>query len=499
MTNGYFENTDPLARGTSARAEAVNAIIDSIEAGFDKLPDELRLKQDRITLGTDTGAANAYVVVLPYPPAAYTVGQRVAFIPANGNTGPSTINVNSLGVKAIKRFDGTDLLIGDIPAGAFVELRYDGTDFRMQIVPLDVTRAQEWASLLDAQVDGIDYSAKEYAIGTTVPAGSAKFHADAASASATAASGSAAAALASENNAAASEANAVQSAADALQSENNAATSESNAADSEQNAANSAASINLPALSGQANNFLRVLANESGYTHVSAGTIVQAGQASLTSVPSGAIAASAVTQHQAALSIAWAQITGTKNADQVGGVALAGLVQTSRTINAGGGLSGGGSLAADRTISHADTSSQGSINNSNGTVIQDVTLDTYGHVSGLASVNLDGRYYTETEVNSLLAGKANSSHTHSATEITSGTLPSARLPTTHNTVGSFAFCYKNSPGVADFGDVISGVNLYTTTAAGGLGTQLSGTWRCMGFSNGADGSPGSITLWQKVS
>ena len=51
----------------------------------------------------------------------------------------------------------------------------------------------------------------------------------------------------------------------------------------------------------------------------------------------------------------------------------------------------------DLTIKHVDTSSQASVNNSNGTVIQDVTLDGYGHVTGLASVNLDGRYYTESE------------------------------------------------------------------------------------------------------
>jgi len=51
----------------------------------------------------------------------------------------------------------------------------------------------------------------------------------------------------------------------------------------------------------------------------------------------------------------------------------------------------------DLTFTHADTSSQASVNNSNGTVIQDVTLDTYGHVTALGSVDLDGRYYTETE------------------------------------------------------------------------------------------------------
>ena len=51
-------------------------------------------------------------------------------------------------------------------------------------------------------------------------------------------------------------------------------------------------------------------------------------------------------------------------------------------------------------FSHTDTSSQASVNNSNGTVIQDVTLDTYGHVTGLTSYNLDDRYYTETEADS---------------------------------------------------------------------------------------------------
>ena len=48
------------------------------------------------------------------------------------------------------------------------------------------------------------------------------------------------------------------------------------------------------------------------------------------------------------------------------------------------------------TVNHADTSSQASVDNSNGTVIQDVTLDTYGHVTGLASVDLDLRYLGKT-------------------------------------------------------------------------------------------------------
>ena len=77
------------------------------------------------------------------------------------------------------------------------------------------------------------------------------------------------------------------------------------------------------------------------------------------------------------------------------------------TVTAGSGLSGGGQLgtanqsgASSVTVSHADTSSQASVDNSNGTVIQDITLDTYGHITGIASTNLDGRYYTESEADS---------------------------------------------------------------------------------------------------
>jgi len=45
-------------------------------------------------------------------------------------------------------------------------------------------------------------------------------------------------------------------------------------------------------------------------------------------------------------------------------------------------------LSGVPTMIHTDTSSQASVNNSGTTVIQDVTLDTYGHVTGLASVTL---------------------------------------------------------------------------------------------------------------
>lgn len=56
-------------------------------------------------------------------------------------------------------------------------------------------------------------------------------------------------------------------------------------------------------------------------------------------------------------------------------------------VTAGSGITGGGT-SGTVTINHADTSSQASVNNSGATVIQDVTVDTYGHVTGLGSKTL---------------------------------------------------------------------------------------------------------------
>jgi len=67
------------------------------------------------------------------------------------------------------------------------------------------------------------------------------------------------------------------------------------------------------------------------------------------------------------------------------------------TVAAGAGISVSGSgVGATATVSHADTSTQASVNNSNGNVIQDITLDTYGHITALGSTNLDTRYVRQT-------------------------------------------------------------------------------------------------------
>lgn len=79
---------------------------------------------------SDTGTANAYAVSLNPAPTVYTTGMMISFMASNANTGVSTININSLGIKTIKKNISSDLAGGDIKAGQVILLVYDGTNFQ---------------------------------------------------------------------------------------------------------------------------------------------------------------------------------------------------------------------------------------------------------------------------------------------------------------------------------------------------------------------------------
>ena len=128
----FYTYGDTLIANTLARAADVKAEFQGIEAGFDMLPEPTEVKLGTVQWGIDSGSANVYVVALPYAPAAYTAGMVVRFKPLADNTGASTVNVNSLGAKAIKRPNGEALNAADIDATSVVELVYDGPHLREQ-------------------------------------------------------------------------------------------------------------------------------------------------------------------------------------------------------------------------------------------------------------------------------------------------------------------------------------------------------------------------------
>lgn len=87
----------------------------------------------------DTGAADAYVITPSPAISAYTTGQIFSFKATNANTTTSTLNVNALGAKTIKRIDGaTNLQAGDIAAGQIITVEYDGTNMQMQSPAVNV-------------------------------------------------------------------------------------------------------------------------------------------------------------------------------------------------------------------------------------------------------------------------------------------------------------------------------------------------------------------------
>lgn len=73
---------------------------------------------------------NTVTATLSPAPASYITGMQVVIVPANDNTASATLNLNSLGAKTVKKFDGaTNLAAGDLQAGQPAVLVYDGTNF----------------------------------------------------------------------------------------------------------------------------------------------------------------------------------------------------------------------------------------------------------------------------------------------------------------------------------------------------------------------------------
>lgn len=143
------------------------------------------------------------------------------------------------------------------------------------------------------------------------------------------------------------------------------------------------------------------------------------------------------------------------------------------------------------TVNHADTSSQGSVNNSGATVIQDVTLDTYGHVTALGSATLtaatvgapstdgtgaSGTWAIDITGNAATATSATTATNATNAAVTTSTANSAfKIPfanTTASTTGNYGllqdstatFTYNPSTNTLSVGTVSGALSGNATTA-----------------------------------
>jgi len=80
---------------------------------------------------TSVAGTNTITGSAPITPAAYAAGQVFRFVAFGANTAAATINVNSLGAKAITKAGTVALAGGEIVAGAITEVVYDGTQFQL--------------------------------------------------------------------------------------------------------------------------------------------------------------------------------------------------------------------------------------------------------------------------------------------------------------------------------------------------------------------------------
>lgn len=236
--------------------------------------------------------------------------------------------------------------------------------------------------------------------------------------------------------------------------------------------------------------------------------------------------------------------------------ALAGKADKTTTVSAGSGLTGGGDLSANRTISHANTSSVANVNNSGNTFIQDLTFDTYGHVtaatsgtvslptvnnntitvsggsgltgSGAFTVNQNSNQtITISHADTSSQANVNNSGVNfiqdisvdtygHVTSIGTASIASAIAGISYGAVGSYVFAGRYLSGSHTFtqGSTYSGSALKPAGAgvaadtmsdganssgypAGG-GSALSGTWRAMGRQYRAS-SGTAVTLFLRIS
>jgi hypothetical protein len=89
--------------------------------------------QQLLTLfgGIDTGAANTYLLTFSAPYTGYVNGTVVYWIPANNNSGASTLNINGYGVIPITNPNGSTLGANQIVSGTIVETIYYNGAFQL--------------------------------------------------------------------------------------------------------------------------------------------------------------------------------------------------------------------------------------------------------------------------------------------------------------------------------------------------------------------------------
>lgn len=128
VTAGSNNAASPNGMSEGAAPSTLN---DSWREGIARLK---RWYVDTNCTTSSAGSANAYTLAAAATVTAYAQGQVYCFKSNFANTGAATLNVDSVGAKAIKKLQDQDLVSGDIESGQIVMVAYNSTDDTFEMI-----------------------------------------------------------------------------------------------------------------------------------------------------------------------------------------------------------------------------------------------------------------------------------------------------------------------------------------------------------------------------
>jgi hypothetical protein len=129
MSNTTF--VDGSTRTDDAWFQAVNDLVYLLFGVTDGVTHTAAMARAALKTGgflTSVAGTNTVTATAAVAPAAYTAGDSYILIPANTNTGATTLNLNSLGAKNVF-VNGAACAGGELVVGVPVLVEYDGTQF----------------------------------------------------------------------------------------------------------------------------------------------------------------------------------------------------------------------------------------------------------------------------------------------------------------------------------------------------------------------------------
>ena len=128
-SDGQTTPSANLPMGGYAHTNVGNATVRAMYATAGQVQDNTAAYLTSVS-GTDVITATG-----AFGMSAYATGQVFTFIASGTNTGATTLNINSLGAKAVTKNGSIALAAGDIVSGQAVTVFYDGTQFQINASP----------------------------------------------------------------------------------------------------------------------------------------------------------------------------------------------------------------------------------------------------------------------------------------------------------------------------------------------------------------------------